>query len=187
MKIKTTTSAIRARRGESGQAMTEAAIGMSLMAFVWVLAYFASYMVNHSGRCAVAARHAAWSKGNGVEVSADSLRGDVFFDNLPMVRLTTATEQTSDATGDLSGNIIVEAILGLFPDIQKADVAFGVEEGGAVNTWPFMLTKTQFPFMPDSTVPTLMNVSVHCEWDSVNETWDSIGGMLESIVEGIFR
>lgn len=171
---------------ESGQALTEAAIGMSLMAFAWVLIYFASYMVNHSGRCAIAARHAAWSKGNGVEVSADSLRGDVFFDNLPMVRLATTAEQSTDATGNLSGNDIVREILELFPDIHKADVDFGVADGGEATTWPFTLTKTQFPFMPDSTMPALMNTSAHCEWDSVTDTWDSIGDIFESIIGGMF-
>ncbi len=187
MKRMNKTNGVRRCFGESGQAMTEAAIGMSLMAFAWLLIYLASYMVNHTGRCAIAARHAAWSKGNEVEVSADTLRSDIFFDNLPLVTLTTATEQTSDATGELSGNAIVEAILSLFPDIQKADVAFGLGEDGEATTWPFSLTKTRFPFMPDSTMPTLMNVTVHCEWDSVTETWDSIGGIFESIVEGMFR
>lgn len=168
--------------GESGQAMTEAAIGLALMAFAWALCYFSTYMVNHAGRCAIAARHAAWSKGNGVEVSADTLRADLFHDNQLLVRLNTWADPTSDASGKLSSNVITDYIFGIFPDIQKAEVSFGVNDGDSATTWPFTLTRTRFPFMPDSTMPTIMQVLVHCEWDTVAETWDDLTDILKGIL-----
>lgn len=166
--------------------MVEAAIGMSLMAFAWVLIYVASYMVNHSSRCAVAARHAAWSKGNDVSVNADNLRADIFFDNNNRVNLTVATDQNSDASGKLSGNKISKALLSLFPDVQKADVRFGVESIDEATSWPFTVMKTRFPFMPDSRIPTLMAVTSHCEWDSVSVTWEKPGDIIKNIIDGMF-
>ncbi len=171
---------------EAGQSMTEAAIGMSLMAFAWCLMFVAAYMVNNADRCAVAARHAAWSKGNGVDVNEASLASEVFLGNLSLVKLEESTEQTSDASGQLSGNAIVEALLSMFPDIQKADVTFGTEGGAVPSTWPFVFMNTQYPFMPESKVASLLSVSSHSEWDTVTENWDSIGSIFESIVDSMF-
>ena len=174
-------------RRDAGQAMTESAIMISLLAMAWAMMSYAAYMTSHATRCAVASRHAAWSAGNGASASASGLAGDLFFSNTNMVRLTATTGQGSDASGMLSsGNAIFGAILSIFPDIQKADVEFGVSGGGESDEWPFVLTDMHFPLMPASKVDTLMNVENHCEWDSVNENWDSIGDILTSIIEGMF-
>lgn len=165
--------------------MVEAAIGLSLMAFVWVLSFFACYMTSNAARTAVSARHAAWAAGNGSSTDASSLADDVFLDNGDMVDLQTASDQTSDATGELSGNAIFSAILSIFPDIQKADVTFGITDGSDPEGWPFILTKTRFPLMPNSEMPTLMSVSTHAEWDTVSETWDGFFDMFEGIIDAI--
>ena len=171
---------------DSGQALVEASLGLSLMAFTWCLIFYAAYMVNHAGKTAAAVRHAAWAKGNGVEVTEDILREGFFSSNLPLVSLETSEESTSDASGQLSGNVLVQAVLSIFPNIQKADASFGLAEDATADTWPFVIMNTRFPFMPESRLPDLVTVSTHAEWDTVSETWDSIGGMFKSIIEGLF-
>jgi hypothetical protein len=174
------------RHGQSGQAMVEAAIGMSLMAFAWVLIYYATYMVNHSSRCAVAARHVAWAKGNDVLVGVDDVRADVFTDNQLRVLLSVSTDQNSDASGKISGNEISQKLLSIFPDVQKADVRFGVDQLDEATSWPFSLMRTKFPFMPESTMPTLLAVTSHCEWDSVSVTWEKPGDIIKNVIDGMF-
>ena len=160
---------------------------MCLLCMAWTMMFYASYLTGHATRCAVAARHAAWAAGNGTSADAATLGNDIFWNNKDLVRLTATTAQTSDASGMLSGNAIVEAILSIFPDIRKADVEFGLTGSGTSTAWPFVLTNVQFPFMPESGIDTLLKVQCHCEWDSVNENWDSIGDIFTSIIEGIFR
>ncbi len=173
-------------RDDRGQAMIEACIALALMAFVWVLTFFAAYMTANASRTAIAARHAAWAAGNGVSVDAAGLAGDVFLEHAHLVDLDARSDATSDASGMLSGNAIMDAVLSIFPDIQKADVSYGVGDGETEDAWPFILTQTRFPFMPDAEVPTLMQVSTHAEWDTVSETWDGFFDLFKGIAEAIF-
>lgn len=167
------------RNRDSGQALVEAAIGLSLMAFAWTLAFYAAYMVNHAGQCVVAARYAAWSNGNGREIDAPTIRTELFKDNSSLVQLETG-EILASGNSSLLGKSsdIVQAIgnliFSVFPRIHQATVTFGVAPDQEPHPWPFSLLSVQFPFMPEPRLTEWMTVSATCEWDEVHSTWQGI-------------
>ena len=171
------TSRPRIRRlpSQSGQAMVEAVVALSLLSFTWILVFYFSHISSAATKTAVAARHAAWSAGNGASVSAGSLRGDAFHGNMD-VNLSQSTGQ-SGATGMLSpGNPILQVVFGLFPPIRKADVSATPRSGTMLRS----MTTVNLPFMDSG--PDLMTVSAHCEWDSVNKTWDDLDDIIDDLV-----
>lgn len=175
------------RNRDSGQALVEAAIGLSLMAFAWTLAFYAAYMVNHAGQCAVAARYAAWTRGNGQTIDEPAIRSALFRDNLALVQLETSAGQATRAPGLVGqGSPILTAIenliFGVFPNIHQATVSFGLASDQAPRPWPFSLLSVQFPFMPDSRLSEWMEVSADCKWDEVCSTWKGID--LGTVIRG---
>lgn len=177
---------LRKRLGaESGQALVESAIMCALLGLTWFLLFFASFMGNHLVRCAVGARHAAWSMGNGRTIETSGIASAIFFTNTDLVTLTPDTDSPPSGS-DLGGALdaIIGAVLSIFPPIHTADVSFGVEDPNDATQYPFYLMNTQFPFMPETQLP-FTQVQAHSAWDSVDETWDTIGGILRSIINGI--
>ena len=187
---------------ESGQAMTEAVVTLSLLGMTWVLLFYASYMGNNRIRCAVGARHAAWAAGNAVAVDQDVIRNKVFWTNQDKVTLTADTRRGSAqdnsnvqdgldgaAGSGVTGTVIdgiVGAIRTIFPPIHTAIVKFGVDDAaGAAGTFPFVLMNTKFPFMEETSFG-LFSIECYCEWDEVSNTWDSVGDIFESIIDGLF-
>lgn len=166
--------------------MVEACIGLSLMAFVWSLSFYAAYMVNQAGKCAVASRHAAWARGNGATVSEESLRGDLFDNNRQLVRLRAVSSPTSDASGQLSGTRLVRAVLRIFPAVQQTEVSFGLRPDEEASTWPFTLMNSRFPFMPESRIEELLRVSSSSEWDTVSNKWDTMMNILQPLINQMF-
>ena len=163
---------------DSGQAMVEACVALALLALTWSLLFYFSHLSSAAGRSAVAARHAAWSAGNGVAVTADALTDEIFFDSMA-VSLTESSGR-SDAAGLLSGgNPVIGVIMDMFPPVRKADVSATPAPGTRV----FNLHNIQFPLVnvQNHTAADVTYVSAHCEWDSVNQNWDDMSDILDDM------
>lgn len=192
-------------REDTAQAMTETVIGLSLLCMTWVMLFYTGYMGGHRVLCAVAARHAAWGAGNGADVTQETIRTAVFSTNRERVTLTSGTRRGAgpdspnvqnglDGAGSGSSGImgtVINGIVGvirtIFPDIHTATVRFGVgDQAEAQGVYPFVLTTTRFPFMEETWLERLAFVEAYCEWDEVSNTWDSLGGIFDSIVSGLF-
>ena len=69
------------RRTLAGQILAEAAIGLALMAFTWILVSYVNYMCNNRIRTNMTARYSAWLSGNGADPTANGSVAQYFFMN----------------------------------------------------------------------------------------------------------
>ena len=181
---------------QSGQAMTEAVITLSLLGMTWVLLFYCSFMGNNRVRCIVAARHAAWGNGNAISVDQNTIRSAVFHTNTDQVTLTVDTHRSSAQDnsnvqggldgaggGGIMGDVIdgiVGAIRTIFPPIHTADVKFGVEDKAGATMYPFIFMNTKFPYMEESDLG-FFSVEAHAEWDEVSNTWKTLGDIFSFV------
>jgi len=63
----------------SGQVLVEGIVGLALLTFVWALIAFSTFIATNHIRTAMAARHAAWQKGNGIDPSVDDIEKKFFY------------------------------------------------------------------------------------------------------------
>ncbi|MEI6217370.1 MAG: hypothetical protein WCP86_00570 [bacterium] len=157
----------------SGQVLVEGLVGLALLAFVWALIAFSTFIATNHIRTAMAARHAAWQKGNGIDPSVDDIEKKFFY-QAGLVKV-----ETGDGLG--IGNLISGANVA---DLQQfsgggkgpfaAKVSFGLtaSEISSATTFPFTLMTTTFPLMPPTLLKDFLQVESFCQWDEVGETWD---------------
>ena len=62
----------RSRRTLAGSILAEAAIGLFLLVFVWLLVCYVNYMCDKRIRTNMAARYSAWLSGNKVDPNANN-------------------------------------------------------------------------------------------------------------------
>jgi len=167
------------KSSRSGQVMVEAVVALALLMFVWIAVAFTTYMSTNHIRTAMAARHAAWLQGNGATVSAGIIATNFFFQP-EMVTLESG--QGVGIGGLMNGTNVAD--METFSEGSHgpfvARVTFGnpddtVESGPAfiqsATTFPFIVLRSQVPFMPPSLMSEFLTVKSHCQWDEVGETW----------------
>ena len=161
--------------GESGQILTEAAIGLSLMSMAWILTSFVSFMATNHLRTVMAARYAAWYRGEALEeASTNQIRNYFFYHDLVGVEYGPGVGML-----DLDSNLetvdkekLRRAASGPF----LATVRFGItgpESAGAMQV-PFSLLWAQLPFMPVLAPEggTPLSLASSCQWEETGNPWN---------------
>jgi hypothetical protein len=160
----------------SGEILAEAAIGLSLLVFVWILVLYVSYMCNNRLRTNMAGRYSAWLSGNGVDPTANN--GAIIAANFFMGDDTKLVEVAPSATSGISVFGItlpsISGIPGLVPDICSNSVTFGMPLSQVSETanFPFILMNSQVPYMPSTVLSNFTIVTSHSAWPAdITETY----------------
>jgi hypothetical protein len=164
--------------------MAEAAIGLSLIVFVWILITYVNYMCNNRIRTNMAARFSAWLSGNGVNPTANESIASYFF-------LNNDTNFAMICPSAQNGLTVVGFSLGSLGPIGDAmdlnlcsnSVTFGTNylQVNANAPFPFDMLEASVPFMPPEMLTNCTLVSGHCAWpNNVSDTysgfWPFSGG-----------
>jgi hypothetical protein len=156
--------------------MAEAAIGLSLMAFVWMILVYSLYLADNQIRTEMAARYAAWYQGNnnGTAPSAADIDKYFFFQSgLTHVNQLQAALIPDALAGLNTTNSVSDSSGGNGP--FKVQITFGVSSlNNNTNPFPFNLLNpsVQVPFMPTNLV-SVCSVNSTCQWDGDSDTWSS--------------
>ena len=168
-------------RDDRGQALTEAAIGFFFFVMTFLLISYATFMASNNIRTVMAARHAAWMKGNGGDPTAAVMDAGFFFqDGLCEVKQVEAEGIASSLTGGDAEGYTDDAD-GPF----RYEVSFGIDNVDGSDKYPFVLMKTKLPFMPETKLDNFLKVKSYCQWDEVSNAWQSMGDALEGIFNTI--
>ena len=158
--------------GQSGQVLVEACVALALLVFVWITAGFATYMSTNHIRTAMAARHAAWLKGNGGDVDPKAIATNFFMLEEDAADLVKVVE--SNGMGSIAG--LISGDNNNFGQKGRAYwvvVKYGITAENLTSTekFPFTLMRTEVPLMPPSLIENLLRVESHCQWAEVGDTW----------------
>lgn len=159
-------------KDESGQVMAEACLAIALLAFTWITVSFAVFMNTNHIRTAMAARHAAWMRGNGGSPGPDNIGNDFFFQG----GVIGVEQMQSIGIGEfIAGNADTQKYDGEGNGPFRYTVSFGMDKADINTTtnYPFVLLKTELPFMPPSLPDRYTKVQSSCQWEEVNSTWTS--------------
>jgi hypothetical protein len=164
---------------DSGQMLPEAAIGLSLVVFVFLLSSYSLFISLNYTRTAMAARHAAWfhgqSGGNMTPAQADQW----FFYQSGLSKVEYSAGIPISGLVSLSGDKKTYGEAGSGPVLAK--VTFGPKDAASATKYPFTLMKTHVPFMPDSMLEGGLSVKNSCQWDEIRDTWTSPGKALQGV------
>lgn len=161
-------------KDEGGQAITEAALMMSLFTASWVLLSVVGFMASNGIRTVPAARNLAWGKGNGrYEPNEVDAR---FFHYTGMSSGWSSASLERLSTSGISGAVI-DPIISLFVTrafgVWPGNASFGPGPGGS-NRFPFSPLHTTFPLQHEEGFMIEWSmVDAHSEWAEVSETFDS--------------
>ncbi|MDA1087282.1 MAG: hypothetical protein O2901_09740 [Verrucomicrobia bacterium] len=193
----------RCLKDDSAQAMVEASIGLSLMAFVFIMIAIIGYMMQHRTRTVMAARHAAWIGANldgeydsgGVLATVRAAVKEGFFYETGLVRVEPGVfgEETLISVGEFMdsptvGGGFYRVEYGLDPAdpgsyIDPADVPF-----------PLNLYEMKLPFVADdekiyegefATDTHLGIVNGQCKWNATADTWTCLGDLGDGLVNAL--
>ena len=167
-------------RHRSGQIMVEACVGISLLAFVWILISYTSFMTTNRIRTAMAARHAAWrvaKEGVNPQSMSKEINDDFFYNSF-------ATVENGDAPVNRAGSIGVPILTipliplhGFIGDSgppNRTRVTFGIKPADLNSpnvAYPFNLMNTHLPFMTNSMLAGFLSVNSQCQWPAINDVW----------------
>jgi hypothetical protein len=186
----------------AGEIMAEAAIGLSLMAFVWMILVYSLYLADNQIRTEMAARYAAWYQGNNIgnnnnaPPNASDIDKYFFFQSgLSVVKTTPGFDMVAalgkEPPGSFATTNGISSPIGPF----LVQVTFGVSSlDNNTNPFPFNLLNpsVQVPFMPTNLV-SVCSVSSTCQWDGDSDNWSNWGdaakgvwNMLSSNVKSLF-
>jgi len=172
-------------KDESGQVMAEACLAIALLAFTWITASFAAFMNTNHIRTAMAARHAAWMHGNGGSPTPDNIGSDFFFQG----GVVDVQQIQSVGIGEfIAGKADTQKYNGQGNGPFRYTVSFGMDKADINTTtnYPFVLLKTELPFMPPSLPDRYIKVQSSCQWEEVNSTWTSLWTAIGWFFEQIF-
>jgi hypothetical protein len=159
----------------SAQILAEAAIGLSLMTFAWILIAYSLYLANYKIRTEMAARYAAWYQANNGGTAATGAQLDQYF----------FYQSGLSGVTNLSPILIGQVIEGEMPtnagnyssgdgsEPFRSQVSFGVSSlDNTANPFPFNLlnSNVKVPLMPSSTLSTF-SVNSTCQWDDDSDCW----------------
>jgi hypothetical protein len=156
------------RRTLAGQILAEAAIGLSLIVFTWIVVTYVNYMCNNRIRTNMAARFSAWLSGNGANANANgSLPANFFVSNDTKLVKVASTKNTLSLLG-----VNVPSIILPTPYIYSNSVAFGTNISASA-PFPFDTLSVNVPFMPMQDLLTNFTmVQAHCAWPDVSDTYN---------------
>lgn len=173
------------RQREFAQILAEAAIGLSLMTFAWILIAYSLYLANYQIRTEMAARYAAWYTGNNNGTLPTAAQLDQYFfqqDGLSSVTMQPAillpdVITSSTPSGDSYTN---DSTSGNGP--YRVQVTFGVTSPDSSSPFPFnlMTSGIKVPMMPDLALSTT-SVNSTCQWDGDSDTWNTFSSALSGI------
>lgn len=172
------------KRHCSGQILAEACIGLSLLAFVWILVSYHSFMTENRIRTAMAARHVAWRVAKDPGVNLQTLAKDV---NDHVFYSSSATVQKGDKPVDHVGStgigflnlILANKVFSLHnpvsdPGPYRMKVTFGITQEDLKRpgvAFPFSLMNTHVPFMTNSLMAGFLSVNSQCQWAAIGDPW----------------
>jgi len=158
------------QRTSAGQILVEAAIGLSLIVFVWIIVSYVNYMCNNRIRTNMAARFSAWLSGNGVDPTASGYLAPYFFmNNDTNLVAATSVQNNMSLMGVSMPSIIVPD-----PIIYSNSVTFGTNVVSSSSPFPFNMLMTHVPFMPSpDSLTNFTMVSGYCAWPDVSDTYNS--------------
>jgi len=174
MKLPVTANRLNRRRKRTlaGAILAEAALGLCLLAFVWILFSYISYMSNNRIRANMSARYSAWLSGNGVSGTAYSSTAQYSFMNSDtnMVKMSS----TKNTLGFLG--VSVPSMILPDPVIYSNSVTFGTNytDISSSSPFPFNMLMVKLPFIsPTEMLTNFTMVSAHCAWPDVSDTYNS--------------
>jgi hypothetical protein len=180
----------RARQNCAGEIMAEAAIGLSLMAFVWILISYIFYMGDYKIRTEMAARYAAWYQGATSGSSAGSTPATAQLDSnfFYQTGLSTVTSKVGEnlanpftGTNSTAASAEISDSGGPF----LVTVTFGVTDPTSTsNPYPFDLLSTQVLFngWTNTMFANFFSVSSSCQWDEIGNTWNTPGEAFSGLI-----
>lgn len=159
----------------SGQVMVEACVALALLIFTWILIAVSTFMGTNQVRATMAARHAAWLKGNQSKITTEALQTNIrdgFFYQGDMAKVEFI--EPVSAWDAITGNEKLDKVLGDGKGPFRPVVSFGIETNELETTgeFPFTLMKTDLPFMPSPFMGEFLKVEAACQWDEVGDAWD---------------
>ena len=182
-----------------GAILAEACIGLALLTFTWIIISYSLYMGDNHIRTAMAARHAAWLRGEkGGDVSdkskeptAADIEGWFFYEkDLTQVSFSRGELPLETLMGGDRDKYGGKA--GKGPYLAKVTYGIQPDDLSSTTTFPFTLLKTHVPFMPSSLMGNVLSVSSTCQWDEVGNPWktwaEALSGLwdqLKKIISGI--
>lgn len=175
----------------SGQVLTEAAIGLALFSFTFVLVIFVTFMATNHLRTAMAARYAAWYRGEGLkEASEEQVRDRFFYHDFVKVEYSEGVGLMGQFLGANSQDASGVGRVGAH-GAKIATVRFGVPDlqDDKAKKFPFVLLNGHFPFMPASAPKenSFLQVSSSCQWEETGNPWNSPSDVLAFIWDAIKR
>lgn len=181
-------ASVRRRRlgPEGGQALTEAAIMMSLLAFTWAGLTVTSFMTSNGIRTAAAARHLAWMEGNGLNGQSATLDSR-FYDAVSVGNLgnppPSASRRNIQGVGGVLG-MLMFFMTGDAYQVYHTEVTFN-PIGNPGGIYPYVLMNTEFPILFDGPIGNVLAYNVVCEWPDLSNTFSDSGQMF-SMLGAIF-
>jgi hypothetical protein len=162
------------KQKSAGSIMAEAAIGLALLVFVWIIVSYTNYMGINRIRTNMAARHSAWLSGHGADPTANGLVTSNFFvgNDYKLVTVSPPVRNKLSFFGvgvDLSQIDLVTPA----PYVYSNSVSFGVANVDSSSPFPFNLLMVNVPFMPTDLLQSFKSftvVSSHCAWPA--DIWD---------------
>ena len=169
----------RPRRLEktSGQALTEAAIMLSLLAFAWMMASYMTFMTQNGIRTASAARHAAWMLGNGLTPSSFSIEDDFYVLHLQPgharnVSLNTSIEKAfpPGSVAPFLGGLTTGGIY----EVKQAEVVYSVFSMQGSKKYPYRALNMDLPLMLEkANDPNILTTTAICQWPDMKEFFEN--------------
>lgn len=172
---------------EAGQILGEAAIGVSLMVFAWIIITYSLFLANYQIRTAIAARHAAWSKGeSGNDSTPASIETKFFFDtgltkveNMTPIDIAGLFSDSQNSTGKFKNR-------GDGPFRVKVKFGIAQSEINSTTKFPFNMMKIRPPMMPEAvTMDKFLSVETPCQWERVGDTWNDWGSAIKGLFDEI--
>ncbi|MCE9614440.1 MAG: hypothetical protein K8T26_09200 [Lentisphaerae bacterium] len=178
-------------RRDSGQAMVEACIGMALMGMVLTLAAVFGHMTVNRNRCLIAARHAAWIRGNGGSVptfnpAVQKAFAQKFF-YFPEIARLDENVQRAKTTQIMSGPPLVIPFMKDTMHVMRMTYGLTPAQVGQASMsqlpFPLVYLRSRFDYLNTKAVAqfdkvttaalifTMSDVQGECAWFNVSDTW----------------
>jgi hypothetical protein len=154
--------------------MAEAAIGLALLTFVWIVVSYVNYMGINRIRTNMAARHSAWLSSHGADPTANGLITSNFFvgNDANLVTVSLPVKNTMSFFG-VGFDLSKVDLLTPAPELYSNTVSFGANNVDSSSPFPFNLLVVNVPYMPTNTLQSFTYftmVSSHCAWPA--DIWD---------------
>jgi hypothetical protein len=171
------------KRTLAGQILTEAVIGLALLAFVWILLSYVNYICNNRIRTNMTARYSAWLSGNSADPTANGSIAQCFFMNNDTNLAVVSPSATH--TLNLCGVSLPNFISGLLDtELCSNSVSFGTNTVNSSSPFPFDMLSVNVPFMP-TLLTNVTIVSSHCAWPrNVSDTYSNLISVEEGALLG---